>query len=108
MLLCWYYAERRKTEQSFVLDVGRESLVVYTAHLLVIYGQFWNAKSLAYWYGGTFGVVQSIEGTLGLTILMVSGAKLWGAIKRRSLTTARILSYATGLAALLVFFLKKS
>jgi uncharacterized membrane protein len=108
MLLCWYYAERRKTEKSFVLDAGRESLVVYTAHLLVIYGQYWNDKSLAYWHGGTLGVVQCILATLGLMILMVAGAKVWGATKRRSLPTARALSFATGLVVLLVFLLKKS
>jgi uncharacterized membrane protein len=108
MLLCWYYAERRKTEKSFALDVGRESLVVYTAHLLIIYGQFWNEKSLAYWDGGTFSVVQCMLATLGLMILMVGGAKVWGSIKRRSLPTARVLSYATGLVVLLIFFLKKS
>ena len=51
---CWFYADYRKTEKSFVLDVGRESLMVYTAHLLVIYGRFWNERSPAFYYGGTF------------------------------------------------------
>jgi uncharacterized membrane protein len=108
MLLCWYYAARRKTEKSFVLDVGRESLVVYTAHLLVIYGQYWNEKSLAYWHGGTLSVAQCIVATLALMVLMVAGAKVWGSTKRRSLPTARVLSYGTGLIVLLVFFLKTS
>jgi hypothetical protein len=54
---CWYYAERRKTERSFVLDVSKESLLVYTAHLLVIYGRFWNGSSLAYRHGETSSLV---------------------------------------------------
>jgi uncharacterized membrane protein len=108
MLLCWYYGEQRKTSASFVLDVGRESLAVYTAHLLVIYGQYWSAKSLTYWYGGTFSILQCVIATLALMLLMVVGAKAWGSTKRRSLPTARVLSYATGLVVLLVFILKKS
>jgi hypothetical protein len=108
MLLCWYYGEQRKTSASFVLDVGPESLAVYTAHLLVIYGQYWSAKSLTYWYGGTFSILQCVIATLALMLLMVVGAKAWGSTKRRSLPTARVLSYATGVLVLLVFILKKS
>ena len=108
VLLCWYYAEQRKTNKSFVLDVGRESLVVYTAHLLVIYGQYWNAESLAYGYGGTFSPLECSVATLGLMVLMIVGAKAWGSMKRRSLPVARALSYGTGAVFLLLFFLKQS
>jgi uncharacterized membrane protein len=108
MLICWYYVEKRRPERSFVLDVSRESLLVYTAHLLFIYGLFWNEKSLAFWYGGTFGIGQCVMATLGLILLMVASAKIWGWLKQRSSPAARIVSYATGLIVLLVFFIKKS
>jgi len=91
-----------------VLDVSRESLLVYTAHLLFIYGLFWNEKSLAFWCGGTFGIGQCVMATLGLILLMVASAKIWGWLKQRSSPAARIVSYATGLIVLLVFFIKKS
>jgi hypothetical protein len=108
MLICWYYVEKRRPEQSFVLDVSRESLLVYTAHLLFIYGRFWNEKSLAFWYGGTFGISQCVMATFGLILLMIASAKTWGWLKQRSLPAARIVSYATGLIVLLVFLIKKS
>ncbi|MEK6757190.1 MAG: heparan-alpha-glucosaminide N-acetyltransferase domain-containing protein [Bacteroidota bacterium] len=108
MLICWYYVEKRKTERSFVVAVSRESLLVYTAHLLFIYGQFWDDKSLTNLYGGTFGIGQCVMAALGLILLMITSAKLWGWLKQRSLPAARIASYATALIVILVFFIKKS
>jgi uncharacterized membrane protein len=107
LVACWYYAEWRKTERSFVLDVSKESLMVYTAHLLVIYGRFWSDNSPAYWYGGTFDVLQTIVATLGLMLLMVVMAKAWGTLKQKSMPWARYVSYATGIVVLIVFIVRK-
>ena len=104
---CYYYGEWRKTERSFVLDVSRESLLVYTAHLLVIYGRFWNDQSPAALYGGSFSVVECIAGTLGLILLMIASAKLWGWIKKQTFPWARYISYATGLTTLILFLIRK-
>jgi len=104
---CYYYAEWRKTERSFVLDVSRESLLVYTAHLLVIYGRFWNDRSPAALFGGSFSVVECIVGTLSLILVMIASAKLWGWIKKRPFPWARYISYATGLTTLIVFIIRK-
>lgn len=104
---CYYYSEWRKTERSIVLDVSRESLLVYTAHLLVIYGRFWDGQSPAALYGGSFSIAACILGTLGLILLMIVLAKVWGWIKRRSFPWARYISYATGLTTLFVFIIRK-
>ena len=104
---CWYYAERRKTERSFVLDVSKESLLVYTAHLLVIYGRFWDGSSLAYRYRETFSLVQGILATLGLMLLMVLAAKGWSRLKQKSMPWARFISYATGIIVLIAFVVRK-
>lgn len=106
--LCWYYAEKRKTERSFVLDVGRESLLVYTAHLLIIYGTFWNEKGLSGLFGGTFSVVESIAATLGLALLMVFSAKGWSWLKQYSKPTSRMVAYATGIVVVALFFIRTS
>lgn len=108
MVACWHYAERRKTQSSFVLDVSRESLVVYTAHLLVIYGQFWNGHSLSFLYGKTFTLLEAVVATFVLIAAMVLLAKFWGWLKQRSLPTARAVSYATGLITLILFFVRES
>ncbi len=107
LVACWYYAEWRKTQQSFVLDVSRESLVVYTAHLLIIYGRFWNGNSLAYYYGVTFSVLQSAIATLALIVLMILMAKVWSTLKQKAMPWARFVSYATGIIVLIVFIVRK-
>ena len=105
---CWLYTERRKTMRSFVLDVSKESLLVYTLHLIVIYGEYWNGKSLDHWHGGTFSVSQCILGTLGLMLAMIMVAKVWSQLKHTSVPWARYISYATGIFLLIFFIVRKS
>ena len=106
LVACWYYAEWRKTERSFVLDVSKESLLVYTAHLLVIYGRFWSGNSPVFYYGESFSLSQAIVATIALILVMVGLAKVWGAVKHRSMFTARVISYAAGLVTLAVFVIR--
>jgi hypothetical protein len=81
--------------------------MVYTAHLLVIYGRFWSDNSPAYWYGGTFTLLQTAIATLALMLLMVIMAKVWGTLKQKSMPWARFVSYATGIIVLIVFIVRK-
>ena len=90
---CWFYADYRKTEKSFVLDVGRESLMVYTAHLLIIYGRFWNDRSPAFYFGGTFDLIKCIISTIVLIIIMIGTAIAWGWMKRNHLPLARVMFF---------------
>jgi len=103
LTVCWLYADYRKTEKSFVLDVGRESLMVYTAHLLVIYGRFWNERSPAYYFGGTFSLTECIISTLILISLMIGAAIVWGWLKRNHLPLARMMFFMMMGTVILVF-----
>ncbi|MGD1046244.1 MAG: heparan-alpha-glucosaminide N-acetyltransferase domain-containing protein [Bacteroidota bacterium] len=100
---CWFYADYRRTEKSFVLDVGRESLMVYAAHLLVIYGRFWNEQSLAFYYGMTFDVAKCIVSTLALTVTMIGAAIVWGWMKRNHLPLARMMFFMFITTVILMF-----
>jgi hypothetical protein len=91
LTVCWFYAEYRKTERSFVLNVSRESLMVYAAHILIIYGQFWHVESLSFYYGKTFGILECILGTLALVLVMIGAAIIWGWLKRNHLSLARVM-----------------
>ena len=102
----WLYGRIRKTERSFVLTVSRETLLVYAAHLLIIYGTFWNDRSLSGLYGHSLTMAQSAAATLGLVVVMAGVAELWGRVKRKSLPLARNLSLAGGLIAFLIFLIK--
>jgi uncharacterized membrane protein len=106
LVACWYYAEWRKTEKSFVLDVSKESLLVYTAHLLVIYGRFWGGNSPTFYYGESFSVLQASIATLGLILTMILLAKSWSLMKSTSMRWARMMSYAAGIVVLVVFIVR--
>jgi uncharacterized membrane protein len=104
---CWFYAEFRRTEKTFVLDVGRESLLVYTAHLLFIYGRFWDGKSPAFYYGGMFGVIECSMGTIILMGVMIIAAMVWGWLKRNHLPLARVMFAMTMLTVILLFLTRR-
>lgn len=106
LVACWFYAEYRKTQKSFVLDVGRESLMVYTAHLLVIYGRFWNDRSLAFYYGETWTVTQCIASTLLLAAVMSFAAIGWGWMKRNHLPLARVWFWMFSGTVAALFFIR--
>jgi len=89
LIVCWYYAEWRKTEKSFILDASRESLSIYAAHLLVIYGLFYYDMSLSYLYGGKLTILECCLATLALIAVMVYAAKLWSWLKQQHLYLAR-------------------
>ena len=80
---CWVYGLYRAPAKSLLLDVSRESLFVYVAHLLVIYGPAWQGSSLAYHLGRRHDPVWCLAGSLALAAAMVAGARGWGAIQQR-------------------------
>ena len=98
--LCWYYADVKQTKTSFVLDVGRESLLVYWLHLQLIYRHYWNDESFSSIFGGKFYPLTCIAATLILALLMIGVAKLWGKIKREHKTLAS--NFTLGLVSLLI------
>jgi len=106
LTVCWFYADYRKTEKSFVLDVSRESLMVYAAHLLVIYGQFWNERSLAFYYGTTFSVTECLLSTSALTVVMIGCAKTWGWMKRNHLPLSRLLFFVFAVTITTMFLMR--
>jgi uncharacterized membrane protein len=102
---CWYYAEWRQTRTSFVLDVGRESLIVYWLHLQIIYRRFWNDKSFASIIGGKFNVLEAAIATVVLALIMIAVAKYWGAFKRKYKKTASKLTLSIVSLAIIVFLI---
>ena len=79
----WYYSVKRNTKKSFVLDVSRESLLIYWLHLEIIYSKVWGGKSLEELVSDTFNVLECSAATLLLIVLMIIVAKLWGSFKKK-------------------------
>jgi uncharacterized membrane protein len=87
LLLCgaMYAAEhvRGVSPRSAVTLLGRESLLVYVAHLLLIYGDFgtFNARRAV---DQSFGIVEALLSTLLLLVVMTALAFFWSRLKARS------------------------
>ncbi|MCX8009659.1 MAG: hypothetical protein N3A61_00770, partial [Ignavibacteria bacterium] len=103
---CWYYAMKRQTEKSFVIDSSRESLFIYVCHLQIIFAAFYNNKSLSDLLKNSFGVIECIVATLILITAMVFAAKGWSWLKNRSMKSARFAMLALVVFLLIVFFTK--
>jgi uncharacterized membrane protein len=82
LTICWLVDQKYNVKKSFVLDASRESLLVYWLHLVIIFGTFWNGKSLQNIIGRTLNVFQAIGVTIILMVLMIILAKIWGWAKR--------------------------
>ncbi len=98
--LCWYYAEVRQTKTSFVLAVGRESLLVYWLHLQIIYRRLWNDTSIASIFGNKLSLFEAITATIILALIMIGVAKLWSGIKREHKPAAA--NFTLGLVSLCI------
>ncbi len=102
----WHSSAKRETKNSFVLDVSRESLLVYWLHLQFIYAKIWNGKSLAEIISNTFSVLQCIAATLLLIVLMVIVAKMWGMFKKKYSAYTRPVAAGIITLTIIVFMLR--
>lgn len=76
-----YEKKRGVKPWSVVTLFGRESLVVYATHLMLVYGDF-GKGSFAYQVARSYGYPQALLVTGALLLLMFGLAVLWGRIKR--------------------------
>ncbi len=102
----WYFAGKRKTEKTFVLDVSRESLLIYWLHLEIIYSKIWDGKSLQEIIGAQFDAISCLAATTLLLVLMIIVAKFWGWCKQKFPNYARAVTYAVILITTLIFMLR--
>jgi hypothetical protein len=80
---CWYYLEKSTKHVGFILDVSRESLLVYWLHLQLIYRNIFGGESLLSMFGNKLTVIEAIIVTIILAMLMIFAAKGWGWVKSK-------------------------
>jgi hypothetical protein len=102
----WFWERTTHSGKSIVSLLGSESLVTYTGHLLIIYGLFFNDKSLSMIIGNTRSLPQVLGMTILLIATMTSTAYVWNSLKKKSMLYARVLQYSILLVVLYVFFTK--
>lgn len=86
---CWYYLEKSTKHIGFILDVSRESLLVYWLHLQLIYRNIFGGESLVSLFGNRLILIEAMAVTIILAILMILAAKGWGKAKSNYPVAAR-------------------
>jgi uncharacterized membrane protein len=79
----WFYLHKKENYKSLILDVSRESLVVYWFHLHLIFRELFNGKSLDNMYHDQLGMPACILISLIIIVLMLILAKFWSTIKKK-------------------------
>ncbi|MFZ1978018.1 MAG: heparan-alpha-glucosaminide N-acetyltransferase domain-containing protein [Bacteroidota bacterium] len=103
LALCWWYAGWRKTSSSFILPLSRQSLLAYTAHLIVIYGQWWRERSLWYYYGHLFTPLMCCLWTALLLGAVILVSSLWDWLKRDHLPLAQTIFGVVAVTTAVIF-----
>ncbi len=102
---CWYYLEKSTQHVGFILDVSRESLLVYWLHLQLIYRNIFGGESLVSLFGNKLTLIEATAVTIILAILMIFSAKGWGKVKLKYPLIARRILILIIIVAITVFAL---
>jgi uncharacterized membrane protein len=103
--LCWYFITRFGTKGTTIINMGRESLLIYYLHLQIIYRKFLNGKSFDSIVGATYGVWECVIYTILLIILMIIVAKIWGGFKQKHKKGAQYITISVISIAIILFLL---
>ena len=106
--LCWYYITKVKTNGGFVIETGRESLLIYWLHLQIIYRMLWHGESFDSMIKQSYNPWQCLLFTLGLIAVMIGVAKIWGSFKRKNKKGAKIVTTVILCGALIIFVMLKN
>jgi uncharacterized membrane protein len=101
-----YYELWRNTQKSIVLDVGRESLLVYWLHLQVIFRKAWNDKSLENIIGHKLNLLEALTATILLALLMIVAAIIWGGFKKNNRKASQVIVVSIVIIVFLWLFFK--
>lgn len=91
---CWYFEYFRKPKNSFIIDCSKESLLIYFVHIELIYGAFFNYKSINHYFGSSFNFWECFIATVVLILMMIGLAKFWNYIKSHFKQLAEIIIIA--------------
>lgn len=89
-----WYESKRKMEWSAVKTFGRESFLVYVAHVLLVYGSSAKNVSLVDAIGPALNYLQCFWIFAGLTAVMFVAAYVWSTLKKRDYNMSRLVQYA--------------
>lgn len=101
----WFYINGFDNYKSFILDVSRESLLVYWLHLKLLYLIIWNDKNIIELFGSDLNLLECAVLTLIIALLMILTAKGWGYLKMKYPVIVSRFVTVSVTAAVIIFFL---
>ena len=102
----WYITPRLQKYRRILTILGIESLFVYVAHLLVLYGSVLNPScNLLVYFGTNLTLINSVFIFIGLLALMIFAAFFWNYLKTSRPNLYRIVQLAIGGVLLILFFI---
>ena len=92
----------------WVTTLGRESLFVYVAHLLLLYGSMFGVgRNVQGWFGASMGIIPSILMFVGIAFLVVIATIGWHTLKTSRPRSMRVISVTIPLAWIAGFVLSR-
>ena len=103
----WYYVSKQRIGRllASALVVSRESLLVYVAHLLLLYRVYIDRRSLASIYRNSLTLSQCLFVTSILILIMLITAGSWSWLKKNFRKTSQRIAYASMVLAIFLFFM---
>ena len=102
----WFYLNNKENYNSLILDVSRQSLIVYWVHLQLIYREIFWGKSLADLSQDNYNMLECLAVTFILIALMLILAKVWGALKSKYPDYTRWLTAAILIIGTIIFIVR--
>lgn len=103
--LCWIYLNNTNYSQSFIIDVSRESLLVYWLHIKLLYLNIWEGKSVVDIFAQKLNLIECLGIIILLSILMVLTAQGWGYLKAKyPVAISRFVFIGVSFATIIFFF----
>lgn len=102
----WFYLQNKENYKSLILDVSRESLLIYWVHLQLIYREFIGGKSIIQLSGQNYNLLQCFIVTAVLIVLMLALAKVWSNLKNRYPVYSRWVTAAVLCIGTVIFILR--
>ncbi|MFA6980198.1 MAG: heparan-alpha-glucosaminide N-acetyltransferase domain-containing protein [Ignavibacteriaceae bacterium] len=102
---CWFYENRIGLRENLILDVSRESLIVYWLHLQIIFRRMIENRSLQDFVGQSLNVIQALLVTLVFIVAMMFIAKNWHLLKGKYPQYARIATAVVVWGSILIFLI---
>lgn len=102
---CWLYGSSIGLKENLILDVSRESLIVYWLHLQIIFRKVIGNQSLETFVGQSLNVAQAIAVTLVFVFAMMFVAKSWHQMKIKFPQYTRIAAVIVVWGSVLIFLI---